>query len=530
MALRDEYAHWNRAIIQWATLGVPYNTPVYLSVDQKVLAGLGLGTVKDFCQAVRAQVADGNRLQLSALQNQGSSEPAGVAFLALMVLAANDMMRDDKLDANDFFTHFCQRLEIPGDTRPIGMKAGDEESLWQEWNRWLEEKGWIATAKPGEGSRRYLNYPISQALLREADTQKLCRMFYEKKWTTARSETQLLVDLASEKNLNQHLAELLDDRQRHEVLGAEILAVHQEWLDAGRPEPQRFSRAYQPPTRLTAGLYRTEDRWGDPAYYLYPKLPRHWPVAEVTVENLGRLRLERVGWFYPVGKPLSAGDLAEGRAWPIRGHAHLRELQLPARDFWVLVPDPENPESGALASWGAPKLGSHFTVLFREALWPDLQRLREESLLQWSGERQPAFAETSDWWEIQECQVLAPVWDGLFLQHPELKEALQPRDRLHIALSGGLRVPQGRAWLKDHLPQVTVYGFQPTAAVTLTEVVTGNIYLQGDHRSTNQPWDLPADLPPGTYRIQVRSGTAHQERSLKILNWDDLSLACVVGE
>lgn len=522
MALCNDYGRWNRAIVQWATRGVPHGTPVYLSVDEEVLAGLGLGTVEDFCQAVRSQVVVGDRVQLSALQNHGSPEPAGVAFLALMVLAAHDMMRDDKLDAKDFFTHFCKRLGVSGDNRPIGMK---EERLWQEWNRWLEERGWIATAKPGEGSRKYVNYPISQALLRKADVQRLCRVFYERKWTTARSETKLLVDLASEENLNRHLAELLDDRQRHEVLGAEILAVHQEWLDAGCPEPKRFSRACQPPTRLIAGLYRTEDRWGNPEFYLYPKTPRHWAVGEVTVENLGSLRSERAGWFCPVGAPLSARDVTTGRSWPIRGHAYLRELQLLAQDFWVLVPDPENAESGALATWGAPQLGSHFTLLFREALWPDLQRLQEESLLQWSGERQRAFAEKSDWWEIQECQVLAPVWDGLFLQHPELKEALQPRDRLHIALGGGLRVPQGQGWLEGHLPKVTVYGFQPTVAVTLTEVRTGSIYLPEDHRSTNQPWDLPADLPPGTYQIQVRGGTAHQERFLKILSWGDLSLA-----
>lgn len=523
MALHNNYARWNQAIVQWATLGVPHGTPVYLSVDEEVLASLGLGPVEDFCQAVRAQVVDGQRVQLSTLQNQSLPEPAGVAFLALMVLAANDMVRDEELDERDFFTHFCQRLGVGGDTRPTGMKAGDEEGLWQEWNQWLEVKGWIATAEPGEGPRRYLNYPISQTLLRKADIQKLCCLFYEKNWTTARSETKLLVDLASEKNLNRHLEELLDDRQRHEVLGAEILAVHQEWLDAQCPKPEQFSR--RPPTCLIAGLYRTEDRWGNPEYYPYPKVPRRWPVAEVTVENLGSLRCERSGWFFPVGAPLSAADLTTGKSWPIRDHAHLRELQLPARDFWVLVPDPENPESSALASWGAPKLGSHFTVLFREALWLDLQQLREEKLLQWEGDRQLAFEVTSGWWEIQECQVLAPVWDGLFLQHPELKEALQPRDRLHIALGGGLRVPQGQGWLEGHLPKVTVYGFQPTVAVTLTEVRTGSIYLPEDHRSTNQPWDLPADLPPGTYQIQVQGGTAHQERFLKILSWGDLSLA-----
>ncbi len=81
MALCNDYGRWNRAIVQWATWGVPHGTPVYLSVDEEVLAGLGLGTVEDFCQAVRSQVVVGDRVQLSALQNHGSPEPAGVAFL-----------------------------------------------------------------------------------------------------------------------------------------------------------------------------------------------------------------------------------------------------------------------------------------------------------------------------------------------------------------------------------------------------------------------------------------------------------------
>lgn len=527
VALQDAYARWNRAILEWTIQGIPYDTPVYLSVDEEVISSLGLGTVEDFCQAVRSQVVVDSRVKLSTLQSQDLSEPAGVAFLALMVLAANDMMRGDELDVKDFFTHFCRRLGVPGDSRPLGMKA-EEESLWQEWNQWLERKGWVATARPGKGSHRLIDYPISQTLLRKADIQKLGQIFCERGWTAARSETRLLVDLASERNLNQHLERLLDDRQRHEVLGAEILAVHQEWLDSGCPEPQRFNRVCRPPTQLSAGLYRTEDRWGTPEYYIYPKMPRHWAISEVTVENLGSLRSERAGWFYPVGAPLSASDITAGRSWLIQGHAHLQQLRLPSRDFWVLVPDPDHPESSALASWGAPKLGSHFTVLFREALWSDLQRLQEENLLQWSGSRQPAFEETSDWWEIRECQVLAPVWDALFLEHPELKEALQPCNRLRITLSGGLRVPQGRGWLVGHLPRVTVYGFRPTVAVTLTEVRTGSTYLQEDHRSANQPWDLPATLLPGTYQIQVRSGTAYEECFLRILNWNDLSLASLV--
>ncbi len=525
----NAYMRWNQALVEWAIRGVPYDTPVYLSVNEGVLSSLGLGTTQDFIRAVRQQVVGpsptASAINLSGLATRDpeSGYPRSVAFLALMVLAANDMIGSSDVDERDFFTHFCRRLGFPGDRRPRGMENGAEESLWNVWNTWLSDRGWVPTAVQGEGARKYVNYAISQALLRDADVQKLCRVFHKQGWTAARSETRLLIDLARERNLNQHLERLLDDRQRHEVLGAEILAVHQEWVDAGCPEPQRFSRAYQPPTRLVAGLYRTEDRWGNAEYYLYPKAPRHWAADSVSVEALGTLRSERAGWFYPVGEPLSAGDISTGRSWLIRNHAHLQQLQLLERDFWVLVPDPENPEASALASWGAPKLGSHFTVLFREALWSDLRRLQEEKLLQWSGDREPAFEGNTSWWEVRNCQVLAPVWDGLFLQHPELKEALQPCDRLSIAFVGGLRVPHRRGWLVGHLPQVTVYGFQLAAEVQ----ILGNQRhgSNGDLRSTNQPFALPEMLAPGTYRVRAKSGNITQERLLEVVSWQDLALA-----
>ncbi|MGQ9865610.1 MAG: hypothetical protein ACUVSQ_04895 [Pseudanabaenaceae cyanobacterium] len=532
MSNGTDYQDWNTALIQWAIQGVPQDTPVYLSVTEGVLSSLGRGTVSDFCQAVRAQVVDHQgRVNLATLQSQDLGKPAGVAFLALLVLAANDMIGDGDLDVKDFFTHFCRRLGVPGKERPTGMEIGknDEESLWQEWNDWLVGRGWVATAVPGQGPRRLVNYPISQALLREADEQALCRVFFREKWKTPRSEVQLLVALASQKQLNQHLSRLLDDRPRHEVLGAEIQMVHQAWLADGCPEPASFTRQCRSPDRLWAGLYRTENRWGDSTYYLYPKALRHWTIESVTVASLGALRLERAGWFYPVGQPLSAAALTAGQSWPLQNAGDLQYLQLPAQNFWVLVPDPENPEANALASWGRPKLGSTFTLLFRGSLWTDLQRLQEEKLLQWSGDRQPAFEENTDWWEVQNCQVLAPVWDGLFLQHPELKEALQPCDRLRIALSGGLRVPQGRAWLAGHLPKVTVYGFQPRVAVSLQEVLTGTMYFSEKHYSTNRAWSLPEELPVGRYKIHVRSGSATQDRFLEIVNWDALLLCHLAG-
>jgi hypothetical protein len=97
------------------------------------------------------------------------------------------------------------------------------------------------------------------------------------------------------------------------------------------------------------------------------------------------LQEDRSGWYLPIGEPLKINEIECGVKCSISNPSILDKLILPSRDFWILTPDPENPDSGVYASWGTPELGTPFILLCKEELLKDLERLKDERLLEWDG-------------------------------------------------------------------------------------------------------------------------------------------------
>jgi len=143
----------------------------------------------DFCRAVREAVIIEGRINLGQLQGRNAAGlPKGVAFLSVMVLAANNMVDEEEISEDNYFKGLRAILGLPTseDGRPPGMKCGikDEEPLWHEWNNWLMSSGFMPSAHRGRGGRTtYINYPISQSLLRRTDKNRLVQLFSEKQWT-----------------------------------------------------------------------------------------------------------------------------------------------------------------------------------------------------------------------------------------------------------------------------------------------------------------------------------------------------------
>lgn len=199
------YNAWNRAIANYFTQNVPQGTKIYLSLDDDVLQLIGddfeeecteQSWCENFCKAVKSQVVSGTKIEIDSIAGIDEEDyPKGVAFLGLMVLAANEMARDmekddeRKISDKNYFTRFREILKLPNDgqTRPLGLRinAGEEApeiELWSRWNKWLLKQGFIPTAQEGAIQRnRYINYPLSQSLLRKADKDRLRKVFTEKK-------------------------------------------------------------------------------------------------------------------------------------------------------------------------------------------------------------------------------------------------------------------------------------------------------------------------------------------------------------
>jgi hypothetical protein len=533
------YREWNRALVSYFTSGVPRGTKVYLSIDEDLLERIGQGLAQapkadswsaDFREAVMEKVVFEGQITLTNLHGRDADGfPRSVAFLGATVLAAYQMAETDKISELNYFKRLREVLGLSGVGRPPGMKSGEaaEEPLWKDWNRWLMEQGFLPSAKRGRGgSKTYINYPISQTLLRRTDKDRLQVLFNQKQWKAQWDAMTLFAHVRCEaQGLPQHLKELLsDNRQRYEAVAEVIHEVYEQWFDEGKPVELKAGVSTGS-RHLFAGLYRTEDPFfGQVDYYLYPRQLRGRQLDSVQVkleDKLYQLRAERPGWYLPLEFPIDSSQLDGAAKYQIARPDDLDSLILPARDFWILIPDPDNPDSGVYASWGQPTLGTQFVLLCKGELLDDLQRLRDERLLEWSGEPLPVW-ERSNWVELHQCQVISQAWDGVFVKNQALKDALQPIMRLSISFSSGLRVPQVSAWLEGHSPQVTVFSFSPTVELQVTRL-SDNHKILDKSQSTNTP--IAVNFPtPGDYLVEASCAGESSERFIRIVDWSWLSI------
>jgi len=518
---------------------VPHGSAVYVAVDEESLAAVRSrvtpaieAPVDDFCWAVRERLGlQSGRLYLDSVRGRDrDGYPSGVAFLCAMVLAAARMGDDGEISEINYFTRLHEVLGLqrqPSRTRPPGLETGaqGEEPLWAEWNRWVQEQGFLISARSGgDGPRKYIAYPLSQALLRRADRDRLRRLFRDKQWTHEWDADTLLSRVRHDAGtLTQHLQEVLrDGGQRLQAVTEAIYEEYETWREAPGLNGPGGASASRGQAILMSGLYREENPvTGHVRYYLYPRQRRGQDADGRAVSLDGRdyrLIEERPGRLMPVG-PIPGSAIDQGLRLGIEPEGETRTLVLPSRNFWVLVPDRENVDSGVYATWEPPSLGSHFLVLCRASLVNDLQRLREERLIAWHGD--PHVGPAPGWVEVRDCMVVSEAWQGVFTEDRELYEALHPDQRVAIGISGGLRVPGVAAWLEGYGPQITVYSFSRDAEVRVTRVADERIIAEGS-RQTNEAFSIDWSRE-GMYRVEATSGGQDATWPVRIVAWSALA-------
>lgn len=540
------YNEWNRAIVRHCCQGRAKGSKVYLNIDEDALSLIGLSfstslnttAVEDFQRAVKQKVVCGEKINLERIEGLDNKQiPECIAFLGLCVLAAYYMANEEEISDSNYFQRFNHLLGVRAScnsSRPKGMKFGSkaEEPLWQKWNSWLLRQGFQYSAYRGEGhSNKFINYPISQCLLRQADKDKLINLFSQKRWTNAWDSSKLFSQIKREAQQNRlafYLNKLvLQERQCHEALAESIHEIYQQWLAQGSPKPDkvRFQRRSWS-RNLFAGLYRTEDPFlGNVEYFLYPKLQKGRTLENLKIEYQNQhhpLHADRYGWYLPLEELLTIHNLDNGAKYPIIPNTEVEQLIFPARDFWILINDPENSDSSDFASWGSPSLGTNFILLCKQEVYKDLERLKDEKLINWSGEPQPVD-NNSNWIELHQCMVLSQAWDSVFIEHQELKDALQPLEKLSISLSGGLRVSNENAWLENYHPKITIWGCIPKATLEIIDLGTNQTVLK-EYIITNQPFVLES-LKLGIYILRASFGKESVEKCLRLLSWSELNFS-----
>lgn len=533
-----DYRQWNTALIEHVTHGAPLGSTIYLEVSEDTLTRIGVqrwGPPKgaaswrgDFLAAVQESTVARGRVSLEWMLEEEQERPPGVAFLGAMVLAASNMAEDaaQAVHARNYFRRLAEvlGLSLEAQGRPPGLPAGAEEPLWRAWLAFLRSRGYDSTARGGEGPQRFTAYPISQTLIPAAERQRLFRLFSERAYPATWDGETLASRLRADGVTSTKLRELLG---RTGAAAEDVQSALQEQLQAfhasSGPEGNASGMGAAFSTRqLLAGLYREEHwRTGEPEYRLFPRQPRGVRLTDMTVEVEGaeeELVVERPGYYRPLGEVMP-DQLSAGGRYAVRGSAFVDALVLPARQHWLLRPDPDS--AGMYASLGTPGVGEHFLLLVHKDLLPDVQRFREEDLLKWSGEPTQLG---SGWVELHDVMVIGNHWAEVSAgKAGTLHEALRPAGGVSVHVEGGVRTQRAGAYLVGGSPRIGVTSFFTEAFLTVCrdgrEVFSGAV-------APGEP--LPGLLDrPGEYELVAQARGTRAVRLVSVMAWEDLQAASV---
>lgn len=537
------YDEWNKAIAEYFISGLSSGSTVYLSVDEDALMEIGarfeqsgsdsVNWVEDFTAAVQFKCVTGDTVYLPRSSGYQSDQiPRCVVFLAAMVLSAHYMIGEETEDETILQTNYFKRLrQVLGLSdeetgRPVGlMPPGIEEDLWEEWNRWLISNGWLHSAEQGQSNHnKFINYPLSQALLREADQEVLERLFRQQvnsgQLSRVCDRDTIGFWVRNQQFGYRHLRDLIQesDFRRYEAVTDAVFEVYTS-IDWDQEFDATSGKRRIGQRRMTAKLYRVEDVIrGDIIYYLYPRQPRQYWSGSLEIVHNGTvhdLREDRQGWFLPLELPVNP---AGGISYEVRGHQQVKELVLPERRFWVLVPDPEDETSGIFAGWESPKLGENFLLLCRKEYSEQMEMFRQEDLINWDHD----FPVDDEWVEYRECMIISPSWDGIIPQYQDLYDTLKPRIAATISLKGGIRVPNQGGWLEGYPPEIKIIAFDNSVNLKLLDTSSPDEPIMHQLIDTNKPISV-CSLTPGVYLFEVYTlGKLVARRSFQIVPWDSL--------
>ena len=114
-------------------------------------------------------------------QTDSTEPPPSIAILALFALAAERMQSDGDMAGTNYYGRLAEVLNVPGDRQTqLGDKYREHAlSLWESLNVWLRDhhgQRGMPTAV-SFGHQPYISLPISQALIRAQERERLSEFF-----------------------------------------------------------------------------------------------------------------------------------------------------------------------------------------------------------------------------------------------------------------------------------------------------------------------------------------------------------------
>lgn len=258
------YAAWNTAVAKVIFSEANRNRPVYLDMEKEALAAMaGLANVEDsprdsLCLAVRNTLGDVHQrhnifgshrdgLRSWVFRGRGGAPPF-LALLAVFALSAEDMRSDGTMSGANYYGRLARNLAIDETERRSFLKLQSDFrksslTFWEQLNTWLADldgRCGLPTAYALDW-RSFVGVPISQALVRGADRDKLIDFFLDlgltQRASIALEDMVRLLDhwlpVSSVSSSLQHLWKLSEEARKR-IAG--VVAVELAAWDGAGPE------------------------------------------------------------------------------------------------------------------------------------------------------------------------------------------------------------------------------------------------------------------------------------------------------
>ena len=502
------YDLWNSAVFGYFFGEHQLARLVYIDVDEEVLTQLAPDSqseeepVQDFIQALRKtldirsnHLVDNHIDRLTQWKQGGASAPPPfIAVLALFCLAAQRMQSDTSFTANNYYDRLAQLLigdsYSPAERKALSSGLPKADRFWRELEAWL----WSQRGRYGNPSAQpmykwaHVGWPLSQALLRSHDRQRLPEFFREAG---------------------------LEGGQ--EIPGSDMERMISAWIHAS-PLSQAAKASWNDGTarRKMSEIVSLELSMWDGTMTASQQANGHTPSRQIILEaSLLYGPRPRINWGVvlpmPSGSASATFDLGE------EGSRLYTEPQItvyrglsdrwsePVSDVLIehLLMNPVRmvaAEGGYECHWQPRKV----VIL----AWDDeFQAYRSRPHLEF-GRRSIVLAYRTAAADVE--SVLGPVHDGGINRVPDSwgvpegwvvfkdvrltarpdtggaydLDCLEPETSSSIEWSGGISLPGKRRWLPTRLPTVGV-------SVEEAQRLTISVLCKASFDYTGEPWDYP---------------------------------------
>lgn len=542
MGQKPDYLAWNQAIVDYFTQGLAAGAPVYLNLNtancheigQQEWGLSGHDWEADLIAAIQSYVIQAGKIEQDFLAlplSDPAAPPRGVAWLAFQVLAASKMRRDEQSNLNNYYKRLAELLGMSEKSKPNSFKYDDTWGLWQQWNRWLLNQGWQATARQGVSRKnRYVHLPISQCVLRQGEGEQVMQIWHEQEvrpnWTRAEL-IQWLSQQAPQYKISKRLHQSLSAGDSPELYDS-LYRLYQD-----RDWQHQASLGRRARRTLEAGLYRLENFLDDSvSYRLYIKqrgrLSDSEPLQIVLSDHEQEpLIVQRPGWYQPL--VFAPPVLDQHLQWTLNGSEQLQAVSFPGADVWAFVRDPLQPELGQFASWGRPTPGEDFIILIKDSLSPQLEWMQAQQMISWEHVF-PRLIDGQKWQEYYGCVLHSQAperWKHLYQRSLALWDCLHPVSQIQLVTLEGLRANHAgqQGYLFDFPPQLKLLA--PAGDYQL-RLQHSDQTPSGPDRPIQPEVPLTLDWPTaGLWQITILEGEDQSvvcEKQIRLLNWDELSL------